>query len=168
MNISLTDRRLRYHIQSDSTKVFVNSEEFPEGRNTFGGTQDLSASLDIKVISNSGTERNYILYTVYYPEFTANSFKLGNATGSLVRNVYDYSIFEMNVNLPSGTDISSLTPTFTARDPNEKVYIGNEEQTSGVSVVDFTNEVTYRLVSTVPTNPEMQVESRVVVKINFQ
>ena len=163
-----TDRRLRYHIQSELAKVFVNGKEFPEGKNTQGGAYDLSTPLDIKVVSNAGTERNSTLYTVYYPEFTASSFKLGSATGTLARTVYDYSALEMNINLPSGTDVSNLIPTFTTRDSNEKAYIENIEQISGVSVVDFTNTVTYRLVSTVPDNPEIQVESTVVVKINFQ
>ena len=164
-----SDRKLRYQIQSGLTKVFVNGKDFTqEGKSAIGGVQDLSAPLDIKVVSNAGTERNYILYTVYYPEFTASSFKLEGATGTLVRTIYDYSTLEMSVNLPSGADVSNLIPTFTTRDANEKAYIGNVEQISGVSAVDFTNEVSYRLVSTVPENPEVQIESTVVVKINFQ
>jgi hypothetical protein len=65
--------------------------------------------------------------------------------------------------------VSNLVPEFTTYLPSsDKVYIGHTEQIPGVSTVDFTKEVTYRIVSTLPGKPDMQSESTVVVKIAFQ
>jgi hypothetical protein len=159
-NISLS-QRLRFFIQSDSTKVFVNG-------NNFSATTayNLSSPVDILVISDFGTERPYKLYTVNYPRFS--SFKLLGVSGTAKLNEFDYGTYVMNVSLPQGTDVSSLVPEFTTYLPSEKVYIGNAEQVSGVSTADFTKEVVYRLVSTLPGKPEMQAESTVIVKINYQ
>ncbi len=161
-SISLS-QRLRFYIHSDSTKVFINDKEFSNKSTT---KYDLSASLNIVVKSDYGTIRPYKLYTLYYPEF--NTFTILGAKGTLVRSEFDYSSFEMQVTLPAGTNVSSLTPEFTTYSSSEKVYIGDTEQVSGSSVVDFTQGITYRLVSTLPENPAIQAESTVKVKINYQ
>jgi len=154
-------QRLRFYIQSDSTKVLVNG-------NNFSATTayNLSSPVDILIKSNFGTERPYKLYTINYPKF--NSFNLLGVAGTTTLNEFDYSTFVLNITLPAGTDVSNLAPEFTTYLPSEKVYIGNTEQVSGASRVDFTTGVTYRLVSTLPDKPEMQVESTGVVKIIFQ
>jgi hypothetical protein len=127
----------------------------------------LSSPVDILVKSNFGTERPYKLYTINYPRF--NSFKLLGVDGTAKLDEFNYSTYIINVTLPSGTNVSSLVPEFTTSLPSsDKVYIGHTEQIPGVSTVDFTQEVTYRIVSTVPGKPDMQSESKVVVKINFQ
>ena len=113
-NISLTSQRLRFYVQSDSTKVFVDGNEFSATKG-----YDLSAPVSVLVKSNFGTERPYRLYTVYYPEFS--SFKLSGVDGILSRNVFDYTAFEMNITLPAGTNVSNLIPEFTTCSPAEKV-----------------------------------------------
>ena len=160
-NIALTSQRLRFYIQSDSTKVLVNGSEYLSTKG-----YNLSVPVDILVKSDFGTNRPYTLYTAYYPEFS--SFKLAGVEGTLNRNIFDYTTFVMNITLPSGTNVSNLVPEFTTYSAAEKVYIGSIEQISGASAVDFTKEVTYRLVSTLPENPTMKVEVDVVVKITFQ
>jgi hypothetical protein len=159
--ISLS-QRVRFYIQSDSTKIYVNGNEY-SSTNKY----DLSAPADILVKSDFGTERPYKLYTINYPEF--NSFKLlgSEFIGKLERNEYDYSTFVLQVTLPQGTDVTNLVPEFTTMSPTEKVYIGDKEQTSASSAVDFTQDVTYRLVSTLSGKPEMQAISTVNVKINY-
>jgi len=159
-SISLS-QRLRFYIQSDSAKVFINES-------LFSATQryNLSSPVDISVKSHQGTIRPYKLFTIYYPEFT--TFKLAGVTGTLVRNEYDYSTFEMKVTLPVGTDVSNLKPEFEMFSPTDKVFIDDVEQTSNISEVNFSQNVTYRLTSTVPGNPDKQATSFVVVKINFQ
>ncbi|MDR2928810.1 MAG: DUF5017 domain-containing protein [Cytophagaceae bacterium] len=159
--INIARQRLRFYIPSDSTKVSIDGKSYSNTQN-----YDLSVPLDILVKSNAGTERPYKLYTVNYAEFA--SFKLLGATGTLVRNEYDYSTFVMEVTLPTGTDVSNAVPEFTTTAPTEKVYIGDKEQTSGTSAVDFTKDVIYRLVSTSADNPAMQAESTVSVKIRHQ
>lgn len=159
-SISLS-QRLRFYIQSDSTKVFVNEAEY-------SATQryDLSAPVNIRVRSDYGTVRPYKLYTLYYPEF--ETFKLAGITGTVVRTEFDYSHFEMQVSLPSGTDVTNLAPEFTLFSANDKVYIGSAEQVSGSSTADFTNNITYRLVSTLSVNRDMQAVSTVNVKITYR
>jgi hypothetical protein len=159
-NVSLS-QRLRFSIQSDSTKVLVNG-------NNYSATTayNLSSPVDVLVKSNFGTERPYKLYTINYPRF--NPFTLLGVNGIAKLDEFNYSTYIVNVTLPSGTNVSSLVPEFTTYLPSDKVYIGNTEQISGVSTVDFTQDVTYRIVSTVPGKPDMQSESTAVVKIAFQ
>ena len=160
-NILLASQRLRFYVQSDSTKIVVDGSEFVATKG-----YNLSAPVAVLARSNFGTERPYTLYTVYYPEFS--SFKLSDAEGILNRNIFDYTTFVLNITLPAGTDVSNLIPEFTTYSSAEKVYIGNTEQISGASRVDFTKEVIYRLVSAPPDKPAMQAEANVVVKIIFQ
>ena len=160
-NVSITSQRLRFYIPSDSTKVFVNGNAFVA---TTG--YNLSVPVNILVKSDFGTERPYKLYTINYPEFS--SFKLSDVDGVVTLNIFDYSAYTWNITLPRGTDVSNLAPEFTTYLPTEKVYIGNAEQISGSSMVDFSQKVTYRLVSTLPDRPEMQAESTVVVNVVFQ
>ena len=133
-------QKLRFYIQSNLTKIFINEKEFSSTEK-----YDLSNPLNILVQSNFGTVRPYKLYTLYYPEFV--TFKLLNVNGTLVRNEFDYSTFEMQIILPMGTDVSNLIPEFTTYSSTDKVYIENKEQISGVSRVDFTQNITY-------TNPQ--------------
>jgi len=158
--ISLT-QRLRFYIQSDSTKVFINGNAF-----TDTSRYNLNFPLDILVKSDYGTERNYKLSTINIPEFA--TFSINGVVGTLVRNEFDYNTLIMQVNLPVGTDVNNIVPEFTTTSPSEKVYIGNTEQISGTSKVNFSNEVIYRLVSTLPDNPAILVESIIVINVGFQ
>jgi hypothetical protein len=158
--ISLS-QRLRFYTGSDSTKVYVNNSLYSST-----ARYDLSIAIDILSVSDFGTERPYKLYTINYPEF--NTFRLLGAEGTLIRNEFDYSSFVLEVALPSGTDISNAVPEFTTFLPTEKVFIGDAEQVSGVSPVDFTRPVTYRLVSALPGKPDIQAIATVDVKINYQ
>ena len=153
-------QRLRFYIQSDSTKVYVNNKIYSDTER-----YDLSAPVDILVKSDFGTLRPYKLYTINYPEF--NTFKIAGVEGTLMRNEFDYSTFVLQVTLPSGTDVSNIVPEFATFLPTEKVYIGSAEQISGTSTVDFMQDVTYRLVSTLPENPDIQAISAINVKINY-
>jgi len=160
-NINIASQRLKFYINSDSTKVFI------DGKNYSGTTNyNLSVPLDVLVKSYQGTERPYKLYTMNIPEF--NTFLLDGVNGTVKRNEFDYYSLIWQVNLPAGTNVSELIPEFTTHLTTEKVYIGNTEQISGISKVDFTEKVVYRIVSVHPDKPEMITESSVVVNINFQ
>lgn len=159
-SISLS-QRLKFYIDSDSTKVYVGGE-------AFGSTTkyDLSKTQAIKVVSDFGTERDYTLYTVQYPEF--ETFKINGVEGELTRNEFDYSALSYTVTLPAGTDVSSAVPEFTLTAGNETAYIGDAEQVSGASAVDFTAPVVYRLVGVSPDNAQAVAESTVTVTVNFE
>jgi hypothetical protein len=153
-------QRLRFYIQSDSTAIFVNAVKYSETVK-----YDLSSSADILVKSNFGTERHYKLHTLYYPEF--ETFKLAGVEGTLVRNQFDYSTFDLEITLPPSTDVSNIAPEFSLLSASEKAFIDEAEQTSGVSAVDFTKDIVYRLVSALPENQEIKAVSTVNVKIKF-
>lgn len=159
-SISLS-QRLRFYIASDSTKVYINDKPYSST-----DKYNLSSTVNIRVESDYGTVRPYQLHTVYYPEF--ETFKLLGVSGTIVRTEFDYSYFEIELSLPAGTDLTRLQPEFTLFSPTDKVYIGNTEQISGVSEVDFTKNVSYRLVSTSSGNPDMQAASTVNMKIKYQ
>lgn len=151
-------RKLKVYTVSQSTTVEIDGAEFSSTK-----SYDLSKVLNITARSYEGTERAYKLHTLYYGEF--KTFTVAGAKGTIERDPFDYNNYVMNITVAEGTDLTALKPEFTLFADNEKVYIGNEEQTSGVSVVDFTNPVTYRFVTTSAENPQISVESTCVVSI---
>lgn len=159
--ISLT-QKLQFYTHSSSAKILINNVDF-----VATSKYNLSTPLDIVVKSNFGTTRPYKLYTMNYPEFV--SFKLSNVEGTLVRNEYDYSSFKMQVTLPAGTDITNLIPQFTTTSASDKVFIDNVEQISGTSGANFTQEVTYKLMSTFSAeHPDKQAIATVTIKVTVQ
>lgn len=159
-SISLS-QKLRFYIQSDSTDILVNEIKYSNSVK-----YDLSTPVNISVTSHHGTVRPYILHTLYYPEF--KSFKLLGAEGKLIRNEFDYSTMELQVTLPVGTDVRNVVPEFSLYSTTEEVYINDIEQISGLSVVDFTKNVTYRLVEGLSSNSDVVAATQIKIKIFFQ
>ena len=122
--------------------------------------------LNIKVQSDFGTTRDYKLFTIYYPEF--KSMSIAGVEGTLVRNEFEYDSFVYEFKLPAGTDVSNVVPEFTLSGDGEKAYIGEAEQISGATAVDFTKPVTYRLIGTDAENPDVKAVSNVEIKIVFE
>lgn len=160
MTISLS-QRLRFYIQSELTKVFIDGVEYSST-----GKYNLENDLAIKVQSDFGTVRDYRLFTIYYPEF--KSMSILGVEGTLVRNEFKYDSFVYEFTLPAGSDVSHVTPTFELTDATEKAYIGDSEQVSNVTAVDFTQPVTYKLVGVDPNNANVRAESNVEIKIVFE
>lgn len=154
-------QKLKFYIPSVTTTVTINGEPFASN-----DKYDLSSPLDIVTHSNEGTSRSYRLYTLNYGEF--KTFKLAGVTGKIDRTEYDYSYYEINMELPAGTDLTSLVPEFTLYADNEKPYIGDAPQTSGVTAVDFSAPVVYRFVTTDATNPAVSVESTCKVTVTLK
>ena len=155
-NLSL-NQRLKFYINSSSTSVFIDGEAFSETAN-----YDLEQVLDITVRSYEGTERPYRLYTLNYGEF--ETFEMLGVAATLTRSEFDYSTIEINLEVPAGSDLSAVAPTFTLYE-NTKVYVGDAEQVSGTTTHDFTQPVTYRFVASHPDNPDITIESTCVVTV---
>ena len=151
-------RKLKFYIPSQSTKIYVDGEEYKSTK-----SYNLANVLSITAESYEGTKREYKLHTLYYGEF--NTFDVAGVKGTIERDAFDYNNYVMNLTAPAGTDLTGVKPEFTLFADNEKVYIGEEEQKSGISTVDFTNPVTYRFVTTSTVNPGISVESTCVVNI---
>ncbi len=151
-------RRLKFYVPSQSTKILIDGEEYKSST-----SYNLANTLSVTALSHEGTRREYKLHTLYYGEF--NTFSVAGVSGTIERNAFDYNDYTINLKVPAGTDLSSLKPEFTLFADNEKVYIGDEEQVSGVSAVDFTAPVTYRFVTTSKENPSISIESTCVVSL---
>lgn len=154
-------QRLKFYVQSDSTQFFINGNAFESTKK-----YDLSSTVNIDVKSHFGTVRPYTLHTLYYPEF--ESFKMLGANGKLKRTEFDYSSFELEITLPNGTDVSHVIPEFKTYAATDKIYINDVEQISTVTAVDFTHNVTYKIVSFLAENSDIQAIGTVKIKIIYQ
>jgi hypothetical protein len=156
ITISMASQRLKFYIASDSAKVLVSNAAY-----TATKRYNLNSPLDISVTSHEGMVRAYKLYTLNFGEF--KSYTVGGVTATLNRSEYDYSNFELSVPQPFTENTMQLSPTFTLYSDNDKVYIDGVEQVSGQTVVDFSQPVTYTIVTTYPDRPDITAESKVTV-----
>lgn len=158
-NVALS-QRLKFYIPSQTTQVYIDGTLYQSTVR-----YNLADVLEVKTVSNEGSEAIYKLHTLNYGEFS--TFSINDVAGSLERTEFDYAYSEIHITLPAGTDVSALTPSFTLSDTNVKVYVDDIEQQSGVSIQDFTSPVTYRFVTTSTTDPSISVESHCKVIINL-
>lgn len=114
----------------------------------------------MKVFKNSWSVALLLVAFVFNGVLTSCSDddKLSDLTGFLsfgfsdeALKAYEFNIGSDNVitnqiALPYGFDASSLTPVFTAA-PLATVYIGEEAQMSGTKAMDFTKDITYKVVA---------------------
>lgn len=120
-------------------------------------TQDFSNNVYYRVVSvdDESVSKQYTVRTSYRRdrdslcEITSFGFKKGNPNSNLGENVnatVTQRAKEIFAYLPygSGSRDSLLAATFEAEG---NVYVGEELQTSGVSLNDFSNPVIYRVVS---------------------
>lgn len=159
-SVSLS-QRLKFYIASDSSKITIDGAAYNSTTR-----YDLSNTLDIQVTSHEGSVANYKLYTLNYGTF--NTFSVLGKTGSIVYTEYDYSYYEMAITVPSGTDLTTLVPEFTTRADNEVAYIDGVEQVSGSSVVDFSEPVIYKFITTHPENSAVKAESTFVITVTTE
>ena len=167
--LALKNQSITIYQESASASVVLKEEGAPEEDYKAQGSTtkyDLSKVFDIRSTAASGGVRDYRLYTVYYGEF--KTFSLAGVSATVGRSEYDYTVYTIDLKVPAGTDLASIAPEFTLNDPaNEKVFIGDVEQTSGTPV-DFTSPVTYRFVANHPGNPAITAESTCVVTVTAE
>lgn len=159
-SVSLS-QKLKFYIPSLTTEVYIDGEVFDSNKR-----YNLADCHEIQTRSHEGSVRNYKLHTLNYGEF--KTFSLAGVSGTIDRTEYDYSYYEINLELPAGTDVTALVPEFTLYAENEVPYIGDRLQQSGVTTVDFTNPVTYRFVVTDADNPDVKLESTCVVTVTVK
>lgn len=131
----------------------------------------------IKVVTASGFTRYFQINAVMMPKLTSMTFNGVEAT--ITHDLSAYNIYDVNVTLPAGTDLTQLKPEFVLMEndanlldgSNASVTVNGVEQTSGVSVVDFSNGVvTYNLEYTMlgATNKELKQTSEMRVNITLE
>ncbi len=122
----------------------------------------------------SGIKNNYYVAPVLIPKMT--KFSINGVEGTISRNLAYYNQYDIAITLPSGTDLSAVTPVFETmnNDPNltdgnnVKVWVGDQLQTSGVSVVNASGKsITYKIQATLlgSDNPALMQEATVKVTI---
>lgn len=143
---------------STSGDVVLTSESTTKLLNFYDGAALVPQTL--KVVTASGYSTNYEVAAMLIPEFT--TFTINGVSGTRTRDSNSYSKFNMTVDLPDGTDLTTLVPNFVvmANDANlinndtkvVSVTANSVKQTSGVSSVDFTKTVEYVITYSVTSN----------------
>lgn len=130
----------------------------------------------VKVVTASGYENRYWIYTVMMPKLT--KFSVNGVEGKIVHELTSYNVYDINLSLPAGTDVSSLKPEWQlmANDANLlegatcHVTVDGVEQVSGQSVINGSQEVVYKLSYTFPNtnNDALTQTSEMHVHITVQ
>lgn len=101
---------------------------------------------NFRVKTASGFISDYYMAPVMIPQFT--KFSINGVDGTITRNISDFYVYDVELTLPSGTDLQGVKPEFVVMNndtnlldgTNCKVTINGIEQISGTSVVNFSNK----------------------------
>lgn len=157
-NLTVSSKqRLSVKLGSDSAQLFVNDVKFSSTT-----SYELKNGIQLSVDPYSGETNVYNMYMLFYPEF--KKFTINGVAGVLTRNEYDYTKMTMLVALPTGTDVSALVPEFTLSE-GQTVTVAGVEQTSAVSVLNFTNAVNFELTNTSNTIPALSAKTFINVTV---
>lgn len=150
-------QRLAVKLASDSTVMLVNGVKFSATT-----TYELATPVALNLTAHSGNVKDYTLYMLRFPEFL--TFKVAGVSGTLVRSEFNYNKMTMSITVPAGTDRANLIPEFTLSQGQE-VFVNDVLQTSGVSVVDFSSPVVFRLKNTYSGKSHLAAETEVTVSV---
>lgn len=150
-------QRLFVKLASDSTLLLVNGTKFNATT-----TYELSSPVALNLTAHSGNVKDYTLYMLRFPEFL--TFRVAGVNGTFVRSEFNYDKMTMAITVPAGTDRTALIPEFTLSQGQE-VFVNDVLQTSGVSAVDFTSPVVFRIKNTFDGKPHLSAETEVTVSI---
>lgn len=113
-------------------------------------TNSNSSIQEYTVRTASGLSTNYFIAAAVIPNFTRFTVNVGGIDYNAVitRDVSYYNQFNVQLTLPSETDLSALKPTFevVGNDPNltdgsnYDVTVNGQKQTSGVSTQNFSSK----------------------------
>ncbi len=159
IKLNAAKQRLSFTIASDSTSLMVDGAKYATSN-----YYNLTAVHDIHVVANSGTTRDYKLYTLIYPEF--NSFSANGVNAVLTRNAYYQDLQTYTITLPKGTNVSSVVPQFGV-DSDVKFYADGVEVTSQTPIDLSNNNVTYTLKRVLDGHPDITATSRIVLSVVF-
>lgn len=134
---------------------------------------DCIAPQHLKVVTASGYENYYWLYAVMMPKLT--SFKVGENEGVIRHRLTAYNIYDVDVVLPEGTNLTRLQPEWQlmADDANlltgasTSVKVNGSEQISGETIIDGTQDVIYQLSYTFPNTQNNALTQTSEMHIHF-
>lgn len=125
---------------SDGAVVTVSDVEQTSG----SSTQDYTSPVAFVVTSQTGDVTKTYTATITILPNTASDFLTFVLAGA--NGVIDTDLNTIAVETPFGTNLTSLAPTFTVSDQGT-VFVGSSEQTSAVTLQDFSNPIVYRVVA---------------------
>jgi hypothetical protein len=122
---------------SESAQVKVDGVIQKSGTTTNNFLQDIDYTIEAE-------DGSTVTYDVEIQEAPSdrNSFLYFAFTDPEAVGVIDNENHTITVEVPEGTDLTSMTPVISTS-KNSTIYIGGEQQVSGESEVDFTNPVYY-------------------------
>jgi len=159
---------------------------------TAGGTNVQLQTQLFKVVTASGYTFNYYASPVVIPTFTSFSVTVGESTytanynattivaadNTITRDGSYYNRYNVNLTLPKGTDLSALVPSFVVVNndanltdgSNLSVSVNGVPQTSGTSVVNLSQSVTYdiKMGQLGDPNPNLIQDTQMIVNIKLQ
>lgn len=127
----------------------------------------------IKVVTASGYENYFTIYAVMMPKLT--TFKVGTVKGVITHELTSYNVYDIEVKLPAGTDLTQLQPEWElmANDAllldgaTTSVTVNGVEQISGQSVIDGSQEVVYKLSYTFPNTQNNALTQTSEMRVHF-
>ncbi len=144
--------------------VTVDSAEQESGVTSI----DFSDPVLYTVAAEDGTTRNYTV-TVLNDGKSISAFTFEEEDNSAISEdvvgTIDEDTATITLNVPGGTDITSLVARFTTT--GESVNVDSEEQTSGTSTNDFSSAVTYTAVAEDSTTKNYTVSVVLQVPANL-
>ena len=124
---------------SPGATAYINDVEQISGTNTVDFTNPV-----VYTVKNGENSTDWTVEVITLtPEAEILSFEIPGQTGE---TMIEPEYTRVTVVVPYNTDLTALVPQFTLT-PDAKAYIDDVEQVSGSSVVDFTDPVTYNIVS---------------------
>lgn len=149
-------QRLSFDIASDSSKIYIDDELWNSKY-----FYDLTQTHNIKVTSDFGSERNYKLYNLIYPEF--DNIKLNNVSGKLLREPFDQDVQIYQFALPENTSPNSLIAEF-AIDGEGTFFVNGKAVKSG-DVIDISANNVYTIVRVHPE--DSSIKATTIVKFEI-
>lgn len=156
--VSLKAQRLEVATMSANASVLVEDAPF-----VATSKYNLTVPLKLSVVAASGDKRDYMIHAVTLPSFSA--FAVGTAKGTIAFSDYDFDKTTVTVTVPAGTDLTSVTPEFTAA-AAKRIRVNGVDQVSGSTAVDFSEPVVYELTNWEDGNEAMACTSYVTVTVN--
>ncbi len=135
-NTNYTSLRAWFETSSDKSIVTVNGVVQVSG----GSRNDFTDPVEYVVTAEDESTNTYTVIVEEEIGFLSYGFE------QLVPPVYaSISGYDLTVNVLQGTPVDSLIASFVTTSHNPSVKIGDVEQTSGVTLNDFSSPITYTM-----------------------
>ena len=136
---------------STGAKVYTGTTQVLNNTNV-----DYTNPVPITIMAQDGSTQDWVVTVTPRALGTGNSFIqffVDNQLGDAVINMANHTV---TVGVTAGTDVTALAPRFSLS-PNAAASIGGVLQNSGQYLIDFTNSVTYTILSEVGESQDWTV-----------